>query len=71
MTYKLGTPPSTPKLITLILIFVPNARQLMTVRTSGLEELGVDVSDVIDSHVSANNVEGLVAAILARAHAAL
>lgn len=68
LTYKLGKP---PKLITLILIFAPNARQLVTVRTSGLEELGVDVSDVIDSHVAANNVQGLVAAILARAHAAL
>lgn len=70
LTYNLGTP-STAKLIKLILIFVPNARQLVTVQTSGLEELGVDVSDVIDSHVAANNVQGLVAAILARAHAAL
>jgi len=71
LTYKLGAPPSTPKLITLILIFAPNARRLVTVRTSGLEDLGVDVSDVIDSHVAANNVQGLVAAILARVHVAL
>ncbi|KIK04480.1 hypothetical protein K443DRAFT_675935, partial [Laccaria amethystina LaAM-08-1] len=30
LTYKLSAPPSTPKLITLILIFAPKARQLVT-----------------------------------------
>ena len=36
-------------------------------QTSGLEELGINVGDVIDAHILVDDVCGVVAAILARA----
>ncbi|KAG5649521.1 hypothetical protein H0H81_003317 [Sphagnurus paluster] len=64
LTYKID---SSPHRITISLFFAPDTRQLAAVQTAGLEELGVDVGDVIDAHVQVNDVQGVVAAILARA----
>lgn len=55
-----------PHMITITLIFAPDTRQLASVQTQGLDELGVEVGDVIDERVQVNDVHGVVAAILAR-----
>ncbi|KDQ61703.1 hypothetical protein JAAARDRAFT_172079 [Jaapia argillacea MUCL 33604] len=62
------SPPNTePRRIKLTLLFVPNTRQLANavVEGDGLE----DVGDVIDVHIGANDVPGLIGAVLARARA--
>ncbi|KAF8155495.1 hypothetical protein B0H34DRAFT_798675 [Crassisporium funariophilum] len=72
LTYKIDAPPPTPpQRITINLIFAADTRRLAAAQTSGLEEMGVDVADVIQSHVQVNDVHGLVAAVLARARAAV
>ncbi|KAJ8489345.1 hypothetical protein ONZ51_g2994 [Trametes cubensis] len=48
------------------LLFVPNSRQLADAEVAGLVE---DIGDVVGAHVQANNVPGLIAAVLARARA--
>ena len=48
------------------LLFVPNSRQLADAQVDGLEE---DPGDVIGAHIQANDVPGLIAAVLARARA--
>jgi len=53
--------------LTIILVFIPNTRQLAEAQVEGIDDL--DVAEVVDSHVLMNNVPGLVAAVLARARA--
>ncbi|KAI0364732.1 hypothetical protein BV20DRAFT_974137 [Pilatotrama ljubarskyi] len=48
------------------LLFVPNSRQLADAEVEGLVE---DIGDVVGAHVQANDVPGLIAAVLARARA--
>ena len=45
---------------------MPNSRQLADAEVAGLVE---DIGDVVGAHVQANNVPGLIAAVLARARA--
>ncbi|KDR80407.1 hypothetical protein GALMADRAFT_1196651 [Galerina marginata CBS 339.88] len=72
LTYKLDMPPpSLPHHVTIILIFAPDTRRLAAAQISGLDELGIEAGDVVDAHVQVNDVHGLVAAILARARAAV
>lgn len=66
LTYRIDSRGSTLR-ITITLIFEPGTRRLAAVQTSGLDQLGVDVGDVIDAHIQVNDVHGVVAAILARA----
>lgn len=54
--------------ISIILLFVPNTRQLGDARIFGLPS-NSDMSDVIGARVQSNDVSGLVAAVLARARA--
>ncbi|ESK94654.1 hypothetical protein Moror_14290 [Moniliophthora roreri MCA 2997] len=56
-------------LVTIILIFVPDSRQLAAAEVAGLEDIGVDPGDVVDAHVQMNDVQGLISAVLARARA--
>lgn len=72
LTYSIDPPPGSaspePNELVLTLLFIPNTRQLVSadVTLGGVEfELG----DVIDAHVQANNISGLVWAVLARARA--
>ena len=71
LTYSIEPPGSAslePNDLVLTLLFIPNTRQLVSadVTLGGVEfELG----DVIDAHVQANNISGLVWAVLARARA--
>ncbi|KAH9940819.1 uncharacterized protein BXZ73DRAFT_42544 [Epithele typhae] len=48
------------------LLFVPNTRQLADAQVEGLSE---DAGDVVGAHIQANDVPGLIAALLARARA--
>ncbi|RPD64118.1 hypothetical protein L227DRAFT_571695 [Lentinus tigrinus ALCF2SS1-6] len=48
------------------LLFLPNSRMLGEVQVEGLSE---DVEDVVGAHLQANDVPGLIAAVLARARA--
>ena len=57
---------ATRRQIFLKLLFVPNSRQLADAQVEGLEE---DVGDVIGAHIQANDVPGLIAAVLSRARA--
>ncbi|KAI0640798.1 hypothetical protein C8Q79DRAFT_995022 [Trametes meyenii] len=62
------TPPGTvdQKQIFVKLLFLPNSRQLADAEVEGLAE---DIGDVVGAHVQANDVPGLIAAVLARARA--
>ncbi|KAI9060911.1 hypothetical protein FKP32DRAFT_994131 [Trametes sanguinea] len=67
LTYAVTPRGSTARRSVFIkLLFVPNSRQLADAEVSGLVE---EVGDVIGAHVQANDVPGLIAAILARARA--
>ncbi|KAK7061227.1 hypothetical protein R3P38DRAFT_2828283 [Favolaschia claudopus] len=57
--------------ISITLIFEPNTRQLATASVVGLDELGVDVSELLDSHIHTDDAHGLIAAVLAAARAAI
>ncbi|KAG5642694.1 hypothetical protein DXG03_002322 [Asterophora parasitica] len=67
LTYNIEAGQATPHHVTITLIFAPDTRQLAAVQTTGLEELGVELGDLIDAHVQVNDVQGVVAAILSRA----
>jgi hypothetical protein len=54
-----------PHVIVIVLLFLPNTRQLADVRIEGLE--GVEMVNVVDSYVQANDVSGLVWHVLFRA----
>ncbi|KAF8504430.1 hypothetical protein F5888DRAFT_1655714 [Russula emetica] len=53
------------RVIVIVLLFLPNTRQLADVRIEGLE--GVDMTNVVDSCVQANDVPGLIWHVLSRA----
>ncbi|KAJ6609092.1 hypothetical protein B0H10DRAFT_2044604 [Mycena sp. CBHHK59/15] len=57
-------------LISITLVFQPNTKQLARASVTGLDELGVDIGEIVDSHVQTDDAHGLVAAVLARARAA-
>lgn len=57
---------SSPRIVIIMMIFVPNTRRLADAHVEGLE---TEAGDVVDAYVQANDVHGLIAAILARARA--
>jgi len=68
LTYKIDTPTALrPHRIVIKLIFAPDTRHLADAEVMGLEELGVEIGDLIDSHVQGGDVHGFVAAVLMRA----
>ena len=72
LVYNLRSPSSrsSRQEVAIVLLFVPNTRQLADVQVSGLPA-GCDLSDAMGAHVQANDVPGLIAAILQRARAEL
>ncbi|KAF7798486.1 hypothetical protein EIP86_009707 [Pleurotus ostreatoroseus] len=71
LVYSLDRPSSAAShKISIILLFVPNTRQLADAQVTGMPS-NDDMSDVIGAHVQANNAPGLVAAVLERARAEL
>lgn len=54
--------------VCITLLFIPNTRRLAEARVDGVEES--TIGDVVDAHIMANDVSGLVWAVLARARAA-
>ena len=53
------------RVIVIVLLFLPNTRQLADVRIEGLEEL--NMAGAIDSYVQANDASGLIWHVLSRA----
>jgi hypothetical protein len=53
--------------VCITLLFIPNTRRLAEARVEGVEDSAV--GDVVDAHIMANDVSGLVSAVLARARA--
>jgi hypothetical protein len=68
LTYSLHLSPSRQHQLTIVLLFVPNTRQLADVQISGLSPES-DLSDLIGSHIQSNDVPGLIAAVLQQARA--
>ena len=68
LVYNLRSETAQQLQLTVVLLFVPNTRQLADVQVSGLSEDN-DLSDLIGAHVQSNDVPGLIAAILQRARA--
>ncbi|KAI0319857.1 hypothetical protein OF83DRAFT_1108171 [Amylostereum chailletii] len=60
---------SKPRIVTVVLLFLPNTRQLADARVEGMDS--VDMSSVISAYVQANDVPGLLWAIMGRARQAL
>ncbi|KAJ7122966.1 hypothetical protein C8R44DRAFT_621744 [Mycena epipterygia] len=56
--------------ISITLIFQPNTRQLATASVLGLDEVGIDIAELVDSHIQTDDARGLIAAVLAIARAA-
>ena len=69
LSYAIDPPNSSAKtkngrVVGIVLLFLPNTRQLADVRIEGLE--GVDMANVVDSYVQANDVPGLIWHVLLR-----
>ncbi|KIJ61550.1 hypothetical protein HYDPIDRAFT_31158 [Hydnomerulius pinastri MD-312] len=60
--------PSAPKELLLTLLFIPNTRQLASANVT-FGGVDLDLGDVVDAHVQANDISGLVWAVLARVRA--
>ena len=70
LSYAIDPPNKSAKtkderVIVIVLLFLPNTRQLADVRIEGLE--AVDMTNVVDSCVQANDVPGLIWHVLSRA----
>ncbi|KAF8634245.1 hypothetical protein AX15_001002 [Amanita polypyramis BW_CC] len=72
LTYNVAPSPSEkPILITIALIFAPDTRHLAAVQVTGLDELGVDVEEVIYTHIQTNDVHNLISTILSHVRVSL
>jgi hypothetical protein len=74
LSYTVDLPSSSAKtkyshVIVIVLLFLPNTRQLADVRIEGLE--GMDMANAVDSYVQANDVPGLIWHVLSRARQTL
>ena len=70
LSYAINPPNKSAKtknerIVVIVLLFLPNTRQLADVRIEGLEE--VDMTNVVDSCVQANDVPGLIWHVHSRA----
>lgn len=61
-------PSSTPNDLILTLLFIPNTRQLASADVT-LGGVKLEIGDVVDAHVQANDISGLIWAVLACARA--
>jgi hypothetical protein len=69
LSYAIDPPNGSAKtkgerVVVVVLLFLPNTRQLADARIEGLE---VDMTNVVDSYVQANDVPGLIWHVLLRA----
>lgn len=65
ISYEIGPKAKNPSIVVIVLLFLPETRQLADVRIEGLE--GVDMTNIVDSYVQANDVPGLIWHVLSRA----
>ncbi|KAG6335230.1 hypothetical protein ID866_3856 [Astraeus odoratus] len=68
LTYYIESPSNGPKELVLTLLFIPNTRQLASASVL-YDGADLDLGDVIDAHIQANDIPGLVWAVLARVRA--
>ena len=64
LSYEIGRKAKNPRIVVIVLLFLPDTRQLADVRIEGLE--GLDVTNFVDSCVQANDVPGLIWHVLSR-----
>jgi hypothetical protein len=69
LSYAIDSPNKSAKakkelVVVIVLLFLPDTRQLADARIEGLE---VDMANVVDSYVQANDVPGLIWHVLLRA----
>ncbi|KAH9067848.1 hypothetical protein EDB87DRAFT_1775863 [Lactarius vividus] len=65
LSYEIKPKAKQSRIVVIVLLFLPNTRQLADVRIEGLE--GVDMTNIVDSFVQANDVPGLIWHVLSRA----
>ncbi len=65
LSYKIGAKSTKPRIVVIVLLFLPDTRQLADVRVEGLD--GIDMTNIVDSYVQANDVPGLIWHVLSRA----
>ncbi|KAI9465886.1 hypothetical protein BJY52DRAFT_1202122 [Lactarius psammicola] len=65
LSYEIDPKAKHPRIVVVALLFLPDTRQLADVRIEGLE--GVDMTNIVDSFVQANDVPGLIWHVLSRA----
>lgn len=58
LSYEIGFKGKNPRIVVIVLLFLPDTRQLADVRIEGLE--GLDMTNFVDSCVQANDVPGLI-----------
>src|ERR1700722_8894724 len=66
LTYLIPHPVLQPTELIITLLFLPNTRRLAAAQVTGLRP-DIDVGELVDSHVQVDDVQGLIAAILALA----
>jgi hypothetical protein len=69
LSYVVDPSNNSAKTIVIVLLFLPNTRQLADIRIEGLE--GVDMTNAVDSYVQANDVPGVIWYVLSRARQTL
>lgn len=62
ISYEIGLKAKNPCIVVIVLLFLPDTRQLADVRIEGLE--GHDMTNFVDSCVQANDVAGLIWQVL-------
>lgn len=60
-----GPKAKDPRIVTIVLLFLPDTRQLADARIEGIG--GVDMTNIVHSYVQANDVPGLIWRVLSRA----
>ncbi|KAF8268931.1 hypothetical protein EI94DRAFT_1682396 [Lactarius quietus] len=65
LSYEIGPKAKSPLILVIVLLFLPDTRQLVDVRIEGLK--GLDMTNFVDSCVQANDVPGLIWHVLSQA----
>lgn len=66
LSYKVDVPDQQTRIVSITLIFHPGTRQLASIDVTGIEDMNVDVTEIIDAHIPSNDATGAIAAILGR-----
>jgi hypothetical protein len=67
LSYEIGPKAKNPRIVVIVLLFLPDTRQLADVRIEGVE--GLDMTNFVDSCVQANDVPGLIWHVISQSQA--